>query len=190
MRSLTPHRYESKTLPLQNGSYTAVTLSQQMYCACMSGRHAHVWLHIKDKTPVLEHGCLRWNRTWASLTILGVASLHDVVSPESQNVSLSLKPVNSQWEGALALNSNSVIFILPQCPVCLVRQRFQANIWTHRICSEHRKPFTHGSCTKTYSHANRQTHTCRYLSTVEWIWAVGFKAVPVKEGRQLCAAVL
>lgn len=34
--SLTPHRYESKTLPLQNGSYTAVTLSQQMYCACMS----------------------------------------------------------------------------------------------------------------------------------------------------------
>lgn len=48
-RALTPHRYESKTLPLQNGSYTAVTLSRQMYCACVSGRHAHVWLYIKGK---------------------------------------------------------------------------------------------------------------------------------------------
>lgn len=35
-----PHRYESKTPLLQNGSYTAVALSQQMYCA--GGRHAHV----------------------------------------------------------------------------------------------------------------------------------------------------
>lgn len=73
---------------------------------CVSGRHAHVWLYIKGKTPILEHECLRWNRTWASRTIQcfqGVASVSDTVRPESKSVSLSLIPVKSQEEGALAL---------------------------------------------------------------------------------------
>ena len=169
-RALTPHRYESKTLPLQNGSYTAVTLSQQMYCARVSGRHAHVWLYIKGKRlQRWKHGCLRWNRTWASWTVQwffggwGFARLHDIVCPREpkyQSFFNSLQQPRGR-RSCSRINSSRVIFILPQCPVCLIRQQFQANIWTHRIFAPNtgkKKKKTNVHLAKTRGQADGKTH--------------------------------
>ena len=146
----------------------------------------------KAKTPALEHGCLRWNRTWASWTVQwffrGVARLHDRVRPREpkyQSFFNSFQQPRGR-RSCSRINSSRVIFILPQCPVCLIRQQFQANIWTHRILlrtQKKKKKKTFTSRRHTDRLIGRHTHACRCVSTVEWVWAAGFKAVPVKEGK-------
>ena len=50
--------------------------------------------------------------------------------------------------------------------------------------------FTFGSCMRRHCQANIDTHICIYIPAVEWILALGFKAMPLKEERQLRAAFL
>lgn len=156
-----------------------------MYCARVRGRNAHVWSHIKGKTPILDHGCLHWNRTWASLTVWcfqGQYSSHQ--DPKCQFLFNAVNQSRGR-RPRFKINSRSIISVLLQCPVCLIRQQFQ-----HRICSKHRTTLERYTKIDGLIGTHTCTDTCRYLPTVQWIWAVGFKALLVKEERQLRAAVL
>lgn len=104
MRPLALQRYESKTPLLQNGSYTAVTLSQ--HCASVSGRRAHVWLNIKGKNPVLYHCCIFYHGNSANVAFFLIFFLED------GTIKLALRAEMSDFQQSLGWRS---LFKLPLC---------------------------------------------------------------------------
>lgn len=183
MRSLALQRYKSKTPLLQNGSYTAVALSQ--HCASVSGRCAHVWLNIKGKNPVLYHCGIYSHGNSANVAFFLSFSWrrHD---------KLALRAEMSDFQQSLGWRS---LFKLPLC-------NFNSAAVSCMTCAS----ATPGRCRisvsaqKSYSpplgddpsqtEGKTLAHTAafRYVSMEQFPW-LRFKALPVKEERQLCRLI-
>lgn len=159
--------------------YCSHFISAPLYCACVSGRQAHVWLYIKGFSLIASVSLMKQELSNYSTGLAIVFFWHG--GERKRQIFNSQDGILSQK------NSSCVVVILPQCPVCLVHRRFQSEhkdlVWTQ---TRHSPLGRDNPQTDSEVDAHIQMRVC----PVEWFWALRFKAMPVKERRQLCAAVL
>lgn len=179
--SLTPHRYESKPRFCKMGHILqSLYLSTTVLCLCEWKTSSCVIIHQRQDFSLIASVSLMKQELSNYSTGLAIVFFWHGGERKRQIF-------NSQ-DGILSQkNSSCVVVILPQCPVCLVHRRFQSEhkdlVWTQ---TRHSPLGRDNPQTDSEVDAHIQMRVC----PVEWFWALRFKAMPVKERRQLCAAVL